>query len=179
LVFTDEAARIVMNELSLKLMLALHAYSLLWLLLSPVIACYLLYRSLRQPAYRKHWFERFALKTARVSTGTTGASARRAYLGARGFAWRNQSGQQSFGCYRTTLPKHRLLLTHGTPTGRQAGKDRPLRSDLPQGQSLQLYLPYDNIWAAGRFFDQYQPKIGIMIETEVSAVTLTESSSET
>ena len=155
------------KELSLKSTLALHAYSLLWLLLSPVIACYLLYRSLRQPAYRKHWFERFALKLPNfrqepldhlpdgpiwvhaVSLGETRAASSLLAAIARRY------------------PKHRLLLTHGTPTGRQAGKDLLASLDLPQGQSLQLYLPYDNIWSVSRFFDQYQPKIGIMIETEV------------
>ncbi|NCZ48223.1 MAG: hypothetical protein EBX59_11815, partial [Betaproteobacteria bacterium] len=48
-----------MKPLSLASRLALEAYSLLWLLLSPALLAYLLYRSLKQPAYSKHLSERF------------------------------------------------------------------------------------------------------------------------
>ena len=36
-----------------------YLYSLLWYLLAPVVAFYLVRRSKRQPAYRLHWQERF------------------------------------------------------------------------------------------------------------------------
>jgi 3-deoxy-D-manno-octulosonic-acid transferase len=151
-----------MNPFGLGSKLALRAYSLLWALLSPAMLAYLFYRGLRQPAYRKHCLERFALslpnfKLAQgdliwvhaVSLGETSAAS------------------TILSAIAQHYPGHRLLLTHGTPTGRQAGADLLNALGFENDRSLQLYLPYDNGWAMNRFFDRYCPKIGIIIETEV------------
>ena len=61
---------------------------------------------------------------------------------------------------------HCILLTHTTPTGRQTGFEL-FKEFIHQGKLIQTYLPYDFCWPVSRFFKYYQPKIGLMMETEV------------
>ncbi|NDG57613.1 MAG: hypothetical protein EBX55_03940, partial [Betaproteobacteria bacterium] len=168
-----------MKPLSLASRLALEAYSLLWLLLSPALLAYLLYRSLKQPAYRQHLSERFALRlpafdgasdlqhqsTVRVDP-RTGDRRPLIWVHAVSLGETNAAGSL-LRAIKQDYPKHRLLLTHGTPTGREAGNSLLKSIGYADHQSLQLYLPYDNRWAVDRFFDHYRPDIGLIIETEV------------
>lgn len=62
---------------------------------------------------------------------------------------------------RLLRPQMRLLLTHGTATGREAG------SVLLQAGDQQAWLPYDTPAVVARFFAQFQPALGILMETEV------------
>jgi 3-deoxy-D-manno-octulosonic-acid transferase len=62
---------------------------------------------------------------------------------------------------RQLMPGMRLLLTHGTATGRQEG------AKLLQAGDMQAWLPWDTRGATKRFFDHFQPRIGIVMETEV------------
>lgn len=59
-----------------------------------------------------------------------------------------------------------VVLTHGTATGRAAGA-RCFASALTQGQLRQLWLPYDTPGAVQRFLRVWQPRCGLLIETEV------------
>lgn len=62
---------------------------------------------------------------------------------------------------REQLPDMRLLLTHGTATGRAEGA-RLLR----QGD-LQVWQPWDTRAAVERFVQQFRPAVGLLMETEV------------
>ena len=62
---------------------------------------------------------------------------------------------------RDTLPGMRLVLTHGTATGREAGKA------LLQPGDLQVWQPWDTPAAVGRFLARFQPDVGLLMETEV------------
>ena len=62
---------------------------------------------------------------------------------------------------REALPGMRLLLTHGTATGRAEGKT------LLQDGDRQVWLPWDTPVAVDRFLRRFQPEMGILIETEV------------
>jgi 3-deoxy-D-manno-octulosonic-acid transferase len=134
-----------------------HLYSTGWLLAVPIALLYLLYRSIRQPQYRQHWGERFGFADPppagsrpiwihAVSVGETAAAAPLV---------RRLAAQ---------YPHARVLLTHGTPTGRATGKN--LFRDL--GPRLrQRYLPYDLPFFVGRFLDVERPLFGLVMETEV------------
>ncbi len=132
-------------------------YSLGWFLAVPLALAYLLYRSIRQPAYRRHWPERFGFAKApppgpgpiwvhAVSVGETVAAAPLV----RELARRH--------------PERPLLLTHATPTGRATGGDlfRALGPRLRQ-----CYLPYDLPPAVDRFLARQRPACGLVMETEV------------
>ena len=62
---------------------------------------------------------------------------------------------------RTHLPQLRLLLTHSTATGRAEGRKLLLPGDV------QVWLPWDTPAAVQRFLQQFQPLVGVLMETEV------------
>ncbi|OYX10811.1 MAG: 3-deoxy-D-manno-octulosonic acid transferase [Acidovorax sp. 32-64-7] len=62
---------------------------------------------------------------------------------------------------RQQLPGMRLLLTHGTATGRAEGEKLLLPGDV------QVWQPWDTRGAVRRFLRQFRPAIGILMETEV------------
>ncbi|GAB1386586.1 hypothetical protein MASR1M59_17340 [Melaminivora sp.] len=62
---------------------------------------------------------------------------------------------------RAAIPGMRLLLTHGTATGRAAGQA------LLQAGDQQAWLPWDTPGATRRFLAHFQPRLGILMETEV------------
>jgi 3-deoxy-D-manno-octulosonic-acid transferase len=62
---------------------------------------------------------------------------------------------------RAARPELRLLLTHGTATGRAAGRK------LLQDVDGQVWLPYDTPGATRRFLRHFQPSVGVLMETEL------------
>ncbi len=62
---------------------------------------------------------------------------------------------------RGLLPQMRLLLTHGTATGRAEG------ARLLQAGDLQCWQPWDTPGAVQRFLQHFNPTIGILMETEI------------
>ena len=62
---------------------------------------------------------------------------------------------------RQRLPAMRLLLTHGTATGRAEG------ARLLRDGDLQVWQPWDTPANVQRFLDHFQPRIGILMETEI------------
>ena len=128
-------------------------YSLAVTALLPWALLHLLWRSRRQPEYRRHWGERLGftrLPQARpviwihaVSVGETRAA------------------QPLIAALLRSHPGANILLTHMTPTGRQTGTE--LFGDRVQ----QVYLPYDLPWAVTRFLDHYRPSLGLVMETEL------------
>ncbi|MDP9046161.1 MAG: 3-deoxy-D-manno-octulosonic acid transferase, partial [Pseudomonadota bacterium] len=62
---------------------------------------------------------------------------------------------------RERRPEMRLLLTHGTATGHDAG------AALLQPGDHQTWLPVDTPGATRRFFARFRPAIGVLMETEV------------
>jgi len=62
---------------------------------------------------------------------------------------------------RQLRPGVRILLTHGTATGRAEG-ERLLREG-----DAQAWLPWDTPKAVRRFLNHFQPSVGILMETEV------------
>lgn len=124
----------------------------------PLASLYLMWRSRKQPAYRQFWDERFAwstfpLKTERprvwihaVSVGETNAA--KPLIEAMLKSW----------------PGCDILLTHMTPTGREAGQKLVA---LAPDRIHQCYLPYDAPYAVEKFFRQTKPTLGIIMETEV------------
>ena len=62
---------------------------------------------------------------------------------------------------RETFPGMKLLLTHGTATGREEGKK------LLQAGDVQVWQPWDSAQAVNRFYQAFQPQVGLIMETEV------------
>jgi len=133
-------------------------YSLLFYLAAPLVWLRLFWRARKQPEYLQHLGERYAFHGAQpaptppliwlhaVSVGETRAAA------------------PLIEALLRDYPAHRLLLTHMTPTGRASGRE--LLQKHP-GRLLQAYLPYDLPDACARFFDHFQPSLGLLMETEL------------
>ena len=62
---------------------------------------------------------------------------------------------------RAQWPHMRLLLTHGTATGRAEG------IKLLQPGDVQVWQPWDTPGAVARFLTTFQPALGVLMETEV------------
>ena len=62
---------------------------------------------------------------------------------------------------RTQHPALRLLLTHGTATGREEGRG------LLTPPDVQVWQPWDSPAAVKRFFDHFKPRLGLLMETEI------------
>jgi 3-deoxy-D-manno-octulosonic-acid transferase len=62
---------------------------------------------------------------------------------------------------RRLKPDLRILLTHGTATGRAEGER------LVRPGDVQAWLPWDTPKAVRRFLNHFQPAAGVLMETEV------------
>ena len=62
---------------------------------------------------------------------------------------------------RAQSPGLRVLLTHGTATGRAEGKGLLREGDV------QAWQPWDNRASVRRFFAHFKPRLGLLMETEV------------
>jgi len=70
------------------------------------------------------------------------------------------------GGLRARQPGLRILLTHGTATGRAEG------SSLLRAGDVQVWQPWDSPAAVARFFDHFKPRLGLLMETEVWPCTV-------
>ncbi len=121
--------------------------------LIPFALLHLAWRARRQPAYLDHVGERFGRQTPSgpgpwlwvhaVSVGETRAA------------------QPLVAALLARHPDHGVLLTHGTPTGRETGEQ------LFGDRVARAYLPYDLPWAVSRFLRAWRPRAGILMETEL------------
>jgi 3-deoxy-D-manno-octulosonic-acid transferase len=134
--------------------LPLSLYSIAWRLGSPLAVGYLLARSIRQPAYRRHWQERFGLVAPRASRGPL------IWVHAVSVG-ETRAAQPLLEALMQQCPTAEYLLTHMTPTGRETG--RVLFGDRVH----QAYLPYDLPDAQRRFLRAWRPTMGVLLETEL------------
>ena len=128
----------------------LRIYQLLILILLPIVVCRLIYRSIREPAYRAHLVERFGwvgdypthdVWIHAVSAGETIAAE---------------------ALIRSILEEGRsIVLTVTTPAGREAAQRL-------FGPSITLvYAPYDVPFCVNRFLRSVAPRAALIIETEI------------
>ncbi|MDP1902338.1 MAG: 3-deoxy-D-manno-octulosonic acid transferase [Rubrivivax sp.] len=129
------------------------AYSWLLRLALPLYFARLWWRGRREPLYRQHWGERLGAFSGPVRTG-------RLWLHAVSLG-ETQAAAALVQALREQQPGLALLLTHGTATGREAGRAL-LRED-----DAQAWLPYDTPGAVRRFLRTHRPAVGVLMETEV------------
>lgn len=131
---------------------ALVAYAFVLRLLVPAILLRYWLRGRKEPGYRVAMRERLGFGPTRapgalwlhaVSLGETRAAS------------------ALVDALRARVPGLRLLLTHGTATGREAGRA------LMRDGDTQAWLPLDTPGAVRRFLARQQPAIGVLMETEI------------
>ncbi|MFA7268170.1 MAG: lipid IV(A) 3-deoxy-D-manno-octulosonic acid transferase [Sterolibacterium sp.] len=133
-------------------------YSLLICLGLPAIVLRLLWRAYRQPEYLRHWRERFGCYATPASA--EGDKRKLIWIHAVSVG-ETRAAQPLIAVLRQRHPDYKILMTHMTPTGRQAGVEL-------FGDSVErVYLPYDYPWAVSRFLRHFRPRLGLLMETEL------------
>ena len=143
----------VQGDVEALMSLARLTYTILLSAITPLALLRLAWRARRQPEYLRHVGERFGMHPPQpdapviwihaVSVGETHAA------------------QPLVHALRAAHPRHRILLTHTTPTGRRTGEQ------LFGDTVLRAYLPYDLPWAVRRFLRAFRPQAGVLMETEL------------
>lgn len=128
-------------------------YTSLFYLLIPFILARLIWRSLKAPAYRLRWAERFAFYPRKFSQNVVWFHA--VSVG---------EAEALFPLVRRIQQRHpeaKLLITTTTPTG----SSRVLA--VMKNSVEHVYLPYDTPDAIHRFMDCFKPKLAVIMETEI------------
>jgi 3-deoxy-D-manno-octulosonic-acid transferase len=128
-------------------------YSLILFLALPFVPLKLLWRGIKQPAYRQHWGERFGFYDVKISKPVIWLHC--VSVG------ETRAAEPLIKSLQTQYPNHQILLTHGTPTGRDASEG------IFGNLVTRVYLPYDLPFAVNGFLKHFQPKIGLIMETEL------------
>ncbi|MDB5870821.1 MAG: putative transferase, Glycosyltransferase Family 30 [Ramlibacter sp.] len=128
-------------------------YSLLAIGAQPFLRRKLMRRGAAEPGYLLAVAERFGEYAAPAEPGAIWIHA--VSLG------ETRAAAILVGRLRKLRPGVRILLTHGTATGRAEG-ERLLREG-----DMQAWLPWDTRKAVQRFLNHFQPSVGILMETEV------------
>lgn len=128
-------------------------YSLVLIGAQPLLRRKLRRRGKAEPGYLEHVEERFGRYQAATDPGRLWIHA--VSLG------ETRAAAILLDALRAAQPGLRVLLTHGTATGRAEG-----RKLLREGDA-QAWLPWDTPAAVRRFLDHFQPRAGVLMETEV------------
>jgi 3-deoxy-D-manno-octulosonic-acid transferase len=137
----------------MKPALARAAYTSLLHLATPLYLARLWWRGRREAGYREAIPER--LGHGRTVVHPAGLWIHAVSLG------ETRAAAALLEALRDAQPGLRLLLTHGTATGRTAG------AALLRPGDHQAWLPYDTPAAVRRFLRRHRPAIGVLMETEV------------
>lgn len=134
-------------------------YSLMWWLALPLVLTRLWLRGRKEPGYRQHWAERLGFY------GRAAAPAAGPVLWVHAVSvGETRAAEPLVDALLAEHPHSRIILTHMTPTGRATGKALFAR----HGERLvQSYLPYDMGSMVSRFIRHFQPRVCILMETEV------------
>jgi 3-deoxy-D-manno-octulosonic-acid transferase len=124
-------------------------YTFIMVLFIPIILLRLLWKSRRSPAYRQRIGERFVFNKIETTDVWVHAVSMGEVVAATPLVER---------CLAHNL---RVCITTMTPTGSQQVLSRF------KSQVSHSYIPYDIPFCMRRFFQQLQPKIGIILETEL------------
>src|SRR5438105_4691298 len=133
--------------------LARGVYSGLLRLLEPVYLLRLYRRGRAEPLYRHAMGERLGRYREAPSSGWVWVHA--VSLG------ETRAASALIDALRERRPGMRLLLTHSTATGRDAG------AALLREGDRQAWLPYDTPGVVERFFRQFRPRVGVLMATEI------------
>ncbi|GLK90498.1 lipid IV(A) 3-deoxy-D-manno-octulosonic acid transferase [Pseudomonas turukhanskensis] len=130
-------------------------YTLLFHLALPLIALRLFLRGRKAPAYRQRIGERLAIGLPALQPG--GIWVHAVSVG------ESIAAAPMIRALRTTYPQLPITVTCMTPTGSERIQALFASDALIQ----HCYLPYDLPWAASRFLARLQPRLAVIMETEL------------
>lgn len=137
---------------------ALKLYSLATWAAQPLLRRKLARRAQKEPGYAEAVPERFG----HYESADFGADGRGQWIWLHAVSLgETRAAAILLKALREQLPGMRLLLTHGTATGRAEGRK------LLRAGDLQVWQPWDTRAATERFVRQFRPAVGILMETEI------------
>lgn len=128
-------------------------YNIIIYLIQPLIWIRLLLRSRKSPAYRKRWAERYGFCKGKVVPG--GIMLHSVSVG------ETLAAIPLVRALRHRYPSLPITVTTMTPTGSER-----VQSAFGKGVH-HVYLPYDLAGSVNRFLDEVNPKLVIIMETEL------------
>jgi 3-deoxy-D-manno-octulosonic-acid transferase len=135
--------------------LILKLYSLLMWLGQPLLRRKLARRAQQEPGYLEAVEERFGRYTQPAEAVSELVWVHAVSLG------ETRTAALLLKALRARNPGLRILLTHGTATGRAEGVA------LLQPGDVQVWQPWDSPGAVARFFNHFKPRLGLLMETEI------------
>ncbi|MBP8285407.1 MAG: 3-deoxy-D-manno-octulosonic acid transferase [Rhodoferax sp.] len=132
-------------------------YAVVMWLAQPLLRRKLRRRGAREPGYLSHMDERFG-QYAQAAPPSDAAPLIWIHAVSLG---ETRAAAVLIKALRAEAPAMRLLLTHGTATGRAEGQG------LLHPGDLQCWQPWDSTGPVGRFLRHFKPTIGVLMETEV------------
>lgn len=137
---------------------SLAAYSALTWAAKPLLLRKLRRRAQAEPGYGEAVHERFG----RYNPADLGLVSRGQWVWVHAVSLgETRAAALLIKALRAAMPGMRLLLTNGTATGRAEGRK------LLQPGDVQVWQPWDSRQAVQRFVRQFQPAVGVLMETEV------------
>ena len=135
--------------------LLLSLYSGLMRLAQPLLRRKMAKRAEQEPGYAEAVDERFGRYTQPRETAPSLVWLHAVSLG------ETRTAAVLIKALRARCPGLRVLLTHGTATGRAEGRA------LLQPGDIQVWQPWDTSAVVEKFFAHFKPRLGLLIETEV------------
>ena len=135
--------------------IALRVYALLMWLAQPLLRRKLARRAREESGYSDLVSERFGHYTQPAETTSALVWVHAVSLG------ETRTAAILLQALRSAQPGLRILLTHGTATGRTEG------ANLLRAGDVQVWQPWDSKAVVARFFSHFKPRLGLLMETEV------------
>ena len=143
-----------------QLILALYS-TLMWCA-QPFLRRKLARRGRAEPGYLAHMEERFGYYTSNAQSAAQHLAPDQRFVWVHAVSLgETRVAGVLIDALRKRIPDMRLLLTHGTATGRDQGQ-RLLRAG-----DVQVWQAWDTPAAVRRFIAHFKPRIGILMETEL------------
>lgn len=133
-------------------------YSLLFHLGLPLVGLRLLWRAWKAPAYARRIGERFALGLPPLKPG--GIWVHAVSVG------ESIAAAPMIRALMARHPELPITVTCMTPTGSERIQTM-FSAEISDGRVQHCYLPYDLPWAAARFLNRVQPRLAVVMETEL------------
>jgi 3-deoxy-D-manno-octulosonic-acid transferase len=139
--------------------LVLSFYSVVMWCAQPFLRLKLARRGRAEPGYLVNIEERFG-RYRQPAVQTTTSEQKFVWIHAVSLG-ETRAAVVLIAALRERLPSMKLLLTHGTATGRAEGEK------LLQTGDVQVWQAWDTKAVTERFIQHFQPRMGIMMETEL------------
>jgi len=135
--------------------IALKLYAVLMQVAAPLLRRKLARRAVAEPGYAQAVPERFGVYQQPAETSSQLVWVHAVSLG------ETRTAAILLRAWREACPGMRVLLTHGTATGRAEG------ASWLQPGDVQVWQPWDSEVAVKRFLTHFKPRMGVLLETEV------------